>query len=208
MIMKTKSLISPFSGSAGKNRFYTDQFQESVAVLQKSADQCKQPLFKAAALLVTGYRQGRKLLLCGNGGSAADAQHLAAELVIRLSKKIDRPGLAAIALTTDTSALTAGANDLGFERVFARQVEALGQPGDVLLVISTSGNSPNLVQALHMAKNKKLKRIALLGGDGGRCKKLVQIPIIVPSSNTQRIQEVQILLGHILIELVETELFS
>jgi D-sedoheptulose 7-phosphate isomerase len=207
MVTKTKRLKSSLRHSADRDHFYRDQILESINVLQKAGDSCKQTLFKAADLLVRSYRRGGKLLICGNGGSAADAQHLAAELVIRLSKKIKRPGLPAIALTTDTSALTAAANDLGFAQVFARQIEALGQPEDVLLVISTSGNSPNLVQALHRAREKKMKRIGLLGAGGGKCLKWVDIPIVVPSANTQRVQEIQILLGHILIEMVETELF-
>jgi D-sedoheptulose 7-phosphate isomerase len=155
---------------------------------------------------VASFHNRGKLLICGNGGSAADAQHLAAELVIRLSKKIERAGLPAVALSTDSSALTAGANDLGFAQVFARQVEALGNPEDVLLVISTSGNSPNIVQALRMAGSKGMKRIALLGGGGGKCLNLADIAIVVPSSNVQRVQETQITLGHILFEIVETEL--
>lgn len=191
-----------------RDYFFKDQLQESISVFQKTGASCKKPLLKAANLLVASFRNRGKLLICGNGGSAADAQHLAAELVIRLSKKIVRPGLPALALSADTSALTAGGNDLGFDRIFARQVEALGHPEDILLIISTSGNSPNLIHALEMAIEKRIKRIALLGSGGGKCLDLVNIPILVPSSNTQRIQEAQILLGHMLVEIVETELFS
>ncbi len=190
------------------DRFYKNQIQELRAVLQKTASPCKRPLFQAVDIMVTSFRNRGKLLICGNGGSAADAQHLAAEFVIRLSKKIERPGLPAVALNTDSATLTAGANDLGFARVFARQVEALGHPEDVLLVISTSGNSANLVQALQTARDKKIRRIGLLGCEGGKCLDLVDIAIVVPSSNVQRVQETQIMLGHILIEMVETELYG
>jgi len=188
--------------------FYKDQVQELRTVLQKTAVICRRPLFQAARLMTASFHNRGKLLICGNGGSAADAQHLAAELVIRLSKKIERPGLPAVALNTDSSALTAGANDLGFAQAYARQVEALGHPEDILLVISTSGNSPNLVKALQMAVVKKMKRIALLGCGGGECLKLADVGIVVPSANVQRIQETQIMLGHILLEMVETELYG
>ncbi len=218
MAAKTKSLKMTSSSSSSSSssldlftsqeRNYKDQIQELRTVLHQTTSSCKQPLFQAANLLVASFRNRGKLLICGNGGSAADAQHLAAELVIRLSKKIERPGLPAVALNTDSSALTAGANDLGFTQVFARQIEALGHPEDVLLVISTSGNSPNLVQALQMARNKRIKRIALLGSGGGKCRDLVDIAVVVPSSNIQRVQETQIILGHILIEIVETELYG
>jgi phosphoheptose isomerase len=187
--------------------FYSNQIGELISVLQKSLGACQKPLMRAVNLLVASFRNRGKLLICGNGGSAADAQHLAAELVIRLSKKIVRPGLPAIALSADTSILSAGGNDLGFENIFARQVDALGHPEDVLLVLSTSGNSPNLINALQMAIDKRIKRIALLGNGGGKCLDLVTIPVVVPSTNTQRIQETQILLGHIMVEMVETELF-
>ena len=149
----------------------------------------------------------KKILICGNGGSAADAQHLAAEMVIRLSHDIERPGLPAISLATDSSILSAGGNDIGFDNIFARQVEALGHPEDILLAISTSGNSPNILNALEMAREKELKSVGLLGNRGGKCRELVNIPIIIPSSNTQRIQEAHITLGHIIIELIERELF-
>jgi D-sedoheptulose 7-phosphate isomerase len=207
---KTSKQSSKTQGSTGQwDHFYKEQIRELRDVLQNTlTGNCKQSLFLAVHTLAACFRNRGKLLICGNGGSAADAQHLAAELVIRLSKKIDRPGLPAIALTTDTSALTAGANDLGFEQVFARQIEALGQPQDMLLVISTSGNSPNLVRALQMAIDKKIRCMALLGNGGGRCLELVDIPILVPSADTQRIQEIQIFLGHMLIEMVETELFG
>ena len=148
------------------------------------------------------------MLLCGNGGSAADCQHIATELMIRLSHHIQRPALPAIALTTDTSNLTAGGNDIGWENVLARNVEGLGNEGDVLLAISTSGNSPNVVNAVEKANEKKMTVIALLGGAGGKLKNLVDLPIIIPSSNIQRIQEGHITVAHIICELVEMELYG
>ena len=146
-------------------------------------------------------RQEGKLLLCGNGGSAADAQHLATECMVRL--QVDRYPLPAIALTTDTSLLTAASNDWGFETVFARQVEGLGRAGDCLLVISTSGQSRNLIRAVEMAQQRGLRTLGLLGKDGGMLRHLVDIPLIVPSSSTQRIQEVHIAIGHIICEALE-----
>jgi D-sedoheptulose 7-phosphate isomerase len=127
-------------------------------------------------------------------------------MVIRLSHDIVRPGIPALALTTDTSILTAGGNDIGFDNVFARQIEALGNPEDVILAISTSGNSVNILKALEMAKEKNIKSIGLLGGSGGKSRDMVNIPIIIPSDNTQRIQETHITLGHIIIEIVERDL--
>jgi len=151
-------------------------------------------------------QQGGKLLWCGNGGSAADAQHLATECMVRL--ETEREPLPAIALTTDTSLLTAAGNDHGFETVFARQVAGLGRPGDVLLAISTSGNSPNVVRAVEEARRRGLHTLGLLGKDGGRLKALVHIALVVPSSNTQRIQEVHITVGHILCGALERRVLS
>ncbi len=141
-------------------------------------------------------QRGGKLLLCGNGGSAADAQHLAAECMVRLQE--ERCPLPAIALTTDTSLLTAAGNDYGFERVFARQVEGIGREGDVLLVISTSGNSRNVVLAVKEARRRDLRTLGLLGKSGGALREILDIALVVPSSSTQRIQEVHITIGHII----------
>jgi len=151
-------------------------------------------------------QQGGKLLICGNGGSAADAQHLATECMVRL--EAERAPLPAIALTTDTSLLTAAGNDYGFETIFARQVAGLGRPGDVLLAISTSGNSPNVVCAVEEAHRRGLRTLGLLGRDGGRLKDMVHIALVVPSSNTQRIQEVHITIGHILCGTLERRILS
>jgi D-sedoheptulose 7-phosphate isomerase len=151
-------------------------------------------------------QQGGKLLMCGNGGSAADAQHLATECMVRL--ETERAPLPAIALTTDTSLLTAAGNDYGFETIFARQVAGLGRPGDVLLVISTSGNSPNVVRAVEEAHRCGMHTLGLLGKDGGRLKQMVHMALVVPSSSTQRIQEVHITIGHILCGALERRILS
>lgn len=159
---------------------------------------------QASTQLVDAFNNNKKLLICGNGGSAADSQHIAAEMVGRFS--IDRRPLAAIALTTDTSALTCIANDYSYQDVFARQVDAIGQGGDVLLVISTSGNSVNLLKAVDVAKEKGILTIGLLGCDGGCIGKEVDLGIVVQSYATPRIQEAHIFIGHALCGLVELEM--
>jgi D-sedoheptulose 7-phosphate isomerase len=189
-------------------KFIIDSLNESSETKLKIKDQLLEPIIKAVDLLSACFNDGNKLLLCGNGGSAADCQHIATELMIRLSHHIQRPALPAIALTTDTSNLTAGGNDIGFENVFARNVDGLGNKGDVLLAISTSGNSPNVVKAVDMAHKKSMKVIGFLGGNGGKLKDTVDIPIIIPSSNVQRIQEGHITVAHIICELVEDKLFG
>ena len=170
-----------------RKQFIEDQLRDSAETKIQTIEACEESILRSVELILGSLRNRGKLMLCGNGGSAADAQHLATEMVIRLSHDIERPGIPALALTTDTSILTAGGNDIGFENVFARQVEALGNPEDILLAISTSGNSANILKALEMAKEKNIKSIGLLGGTGGKCKDRVTIPIIIPSSNTQRI---------------------
>jgi D-sedoheptulose 7-phosphate isomerase len=189
-------------------KFIIDSLNESADTKHKIKDQLIEELFQAVELLSDCYAGGNKLLLCGNGGSAADCQHIATELMIRLSHHIQRPALPAIALTTDTSNLTAGGNDIGFENVFARNVEGLGIKGDVLLAISTSGNSPNVVKAVDMAHKKGMKVIGFLGGSGGKLKDIVDLPIVIPSSNVQRIQEGHITVAHIICELVEDKLYG
>jgi len=159
-----------------------------------------------ARLCVKALRDGNKLLLAGNGGSAADAQHLAAELVSRFY--FDRPGLAAVALTTDTSALTAIGNDYGFERLFSRQVDALGRKGDVFIGLSTSGNSPNILKALDEARLKGLVTVGLTGQGGGRMAALCDHCLRMPSSETPRIQEGHIVVGHTVCALIEREMFT
>lgn len=162
---------------------------------------------RAAVLISDAFRAGGKLLLFGNGGSAADAQHIAGEFVNRFSLE-DRRALPAIALSTDGGVLTCIANDTGFEKVFARQVEALGARGDVCMAITTSGNSPNIVAAIEEARSRQIKVIGLLGRDGGQCAPLCDLSLIVSSNDTQRIQETHNLIGHIICELVELALFG
>jgi phosphoheptose isomerase len=157
---------------------------------------------EAARLITECLGRGGKLMVCGNGGSAADAQHFVAELVGRFILQ-ERKGLAALALTADTAFLTAWSNDVGYDQIFARQVEALGQPGDLLIGISTSGRSRNVVEAFKRAEELNIKRLALVGTDGGDMLALSDVALLVPAWNTQRIQEIQILALHLLCELVE-----
>ncbi|MDO8550930.1 MAG: SIS domain-containing protein [Ignavibacteria bacterium] len=191
-----------------KTKFIIDSLTESSETKLKILKECSDDILSASELIIDAFRNGNKLLLCGNGGSAADCQHIAAELVIRLSHKIKRPALPAISLTTDTSYLTAGGNDIGFENVFARGVEGLGNIGDALIAISTSGNSENIIKAVQMAKSKVMKTIGFLGGNGGKLKSLVDHSIIIPSSNVQRIQEGHITVAHIICEIIEEELYG
>jgi D-sedoheptulose 7-phosphate isomerase len=191
-----------------REKFITDSLRESAETKTKIAERCSADISKAIDLIIKALNQKKKILLCGNGGSAADAQHLATEFVIRLSPTIKRPGIPAIALTTDTSNLTAGANDLGYNEVFARSVEALGNEGDILIGISTSGNSASVNNAFAKGKQKKMVTIALLGKDGGKSKDIVDLAIVVPSNDTQRIQEGHITIGHIIFQEVEQEMFG
>ncbi len=156
---------------------------------------------KAANAIIASLESGGKLLVFGNGGSAADSQHIAAELVGRFRK--ERKALAAIALSTNSSSVTAIANDYGYDVVFARQVEALAKPGDVALGISTSGNSKNVIEGLRKAKGIGCRAIGLIGGDGGKMKKECEIAIVVSSKDTPRVQEAHIMIGHIICELIE-----
>lgn len=190
-----------------KEKIITETLKESAEVKLKTIESCKAEILVAVQSLVDAYKNGKKLLLCGNGGSAADCQHLAAEFVIRLTAQVNRPSLPAIALTTDTSNLSAGGNDLGWEFTYSRILEGLGNEGDVLIAISTSGNSPNIIRAVEQAKEKKIFVIGFLGGTGGKLKDFVDLPIVIPSEITARIQETHITIGHILCDLVEKELF-
>lgn len=180
---------------------------ESADLLKMVADQCVDHINDAAMAVVLTFKEGRKLLLCGNGGSAADCQHMATEFVSRLSKNFERPGLPAIALTTDTSFLTAFTNDCGYENVFARQVEVLGNPGDLLIGISTSGTSPNVIRALEVARKRNMRTIFLtstINPTEGKS----DIVIAVPAANTQYIQEAHLAIEHTICELVERTLFT
>lgn len=183
------------------------ELEQSAEVKRRTAAACAPSIAEAGQLLVETFRHGGRLLLCGNGGSAADCQHLAAEFVSALNHNFSRPALSAIALTTDTSFLTANANDFGFDHVFERQIEAHGRPGDTLLAISTSGGSKNVIRALERSRAQGLKSILLTGEKPGKAVELADISIQVPSSDTQRIQECHITIGHILCDLVERQLF-
>ena len=163
------------------------------------------PLIDCAECISKAFKNDRKLMLCGNGGSAADAQHIAAEFVNRFL--LDRHPLPAMALTTDTSIITSVANDYSYEEVFSKQIQALGVEGDILLAISTSGNSNNILSAITTAKKKGLYTVGLIGGDGGKMITLVDLPLVVESNHTPRIQETHILAGHLICELVEHILF-
>ena len=174
---------------------------ESISVKQEILARLLPQIEKAAGVTADCLKRGHKLLFCGNGGSAGDSQHLAAEFVGRYEK--ERRALAAIALTTDSSILTALGNDYGYERVFERQVEALGQKGDVLFAISTSGNSKNVLRAVKTAKELGLYTIAFSGGSGGELGPLADLAIVIPSKKTSRIQESHIMIGHILCECVD-----
>lgn len=180
---------------------------ESLEVKRLFFSEHADEVVRASALISECFAAGGKLLLCGNGGSAADAQHIAGEFVNRFHLE-DRRGLPAIALSTDGGVLTCIANDTGFDRVFARQIEALGARGDVCLLISTSGTSPNIVAAAEQSRAQGLKTIGLLGRDGGRVRSLCDAALVVPSHDTQRIQETHNLIGHIICELVEATLFA
>ncbi len=179
---------------------------ESLEVKSRFFAEQRDDVQRAADMIVSAIKAGGKLLVFGNGGSAADAQHVAGELVNRFL--LERKALPAIALTTDGGVLTCIANDTGFENIFSRQIEALGQKGDVCLAISTSGNSPNVIGACKQAHSQGLTVIGLLGRDGGPVVRLCDLALIVPSNDTQRIQETHNLVGHVLCELIETQLFS
>jgi D-sedoheptulose 7-phosphate isomerase len=188
--------------------YVVQEFQASVAVKQHILDDAlfMQQLVGMGHLLIGCYEAGHKLMVAGNGGSAADAQHIAAEFVSRFN--FDRPGLPALALTTDTSILTAVGNDYGYEQLFRRQVEANGVGGDVFLGISTSGNSPNILQALQAARLKGITTFGLTGKTGGKMRDLCDHCLCVPSEDTPRIQEAHILIGHTLCAMVELALFE
>jgi D-sedoheptulose 7-phosphate isomerase len=179
---------------------------DSAALAQRMSAEGAKAILTAAERITAAFQAGGKLLLCGNGGSAADCQRMAAELVSRLSGERERPGLSALALTTDTSFLTAYSNDHGFEGVFERQVEAHGRRGDVLIAISTSGNSQNVIRAVRRARAMGMMTIGLLG-EGGALTGLVDCPVVVPSRDAHRVQEVLLCVEHILCDLTESALF-
>jgi len=185
----------------------TAYLDDATALMGSLASSCLEDVLAAADLLVEAFIAGRALLICGNGGSAADAQHLATEFVSALTLDHPRPAMRAIALTTDTSALTAIANDYGADRMFARQIEAIGSAGDVLLCISTSGNSPNVLEAARAASAASIRVIALTGESGGLLAPLADVAIQVPSTVTAHIQECHLAIEQLLALLAERALY-
>lgn len=181
---------------------------ESAQLKLKVANLLSKQITTVASELSKSLMAGGKAIFCGNGGSAADSQHLATELVVRLTSKNNRQALPAISLTTNSSIITACANDYGFDQIFSRQIEALGQKGDILFAISTTGNSKNIIKAVCTAMDKGLVTVGFLGCDGGKLAGLVNHPLIIPSDDVQRIQESHIAIGHIIISIVENNLFS
>ena len=180
--------------------------RESAQVKEELVRTQVDKIYEVSQLILSALKKGNKVILFGDGGSAADSQHIAAELIGRF--RLERPPLKAVALTTNTSTLTALANDYGFEYTFARQIEGLGKEGDVAIAISTSGNSPNVIAATRKAEEMEINAIGFTGGDGGKLSKIADIAIVVPSLSTPRIQESHILIGHIICELVEAGLFK
>lgn len=182
-------------------RVISDHLREHAQVISQLEAEVGNGVATVAKLISDAISSGNTIFWCGNGGSASDSQHLAAEFVGRFRN--NRRPLAAIALSTDTSVITCIANDFGYEEIFSRQIEALGHAGDVLVAISTSGNSQNVIRAVNVANKNALKTIGLLGASGGELKNLVNYPILVPSNSTARIQESHILIGHMLCDLTE-----
>jgi len=182
------------------------ELEESASIKRMMAENMADTIVEAARVIINAYKADKKVLLIGNGGSAADAQHIAGELIGRL--KMKRGPMPALALTANTSVLTALANDYGYDKVFSRQIEALASAGDVLIAITTSGTSPNVVEAVKTAKSRGTITIALTGSSGGKLNNLADLTVMVPSDNTQRIQEAHITIGHIICHLVERELFG
>ena len=180
-----------------------NEFLSHLSALNLTIKTIENNLEEASLLVLETLKNGNKILLCGNGGSAADAQHIAAELIGRY--KSDRRGLPAISLTTDTSALTSIGNDYGYDRIFDRQVEALANKGDLIIGISTSGNSQNVINALKKAKELDCKTLGFSGRDGGNMNNICDINLIVPSNDTPRIQEIHILIGHIICQIIDNE---
>ena len=189
-------------------RDYARQHLISSATLQtRVAEECVESILGAAEIVADCFHRSGKVMICGNGGSAADAQHVAAEFVNRLNSDLDRPALPAIALTTDTSFITAYANDAGFDGIFERQILALGRPGDVLIAISTSGNSPNVIRAVLAARQQQVVSVGLLG-EGGQLTGLVNHAVTVPSRDTQHVQEALLGIEHTICAIVEQVLFG
>lgn len=191
------------------NELIEFNFTQSIETKQQAQSTMVAPIADAVKLIVAAFQSGNKMLICGNGGSAADAQHFAAEFTGRY--EMERTPLAAVALTTDTSALTAIGNDYGFDVVFSKQVEALGQAGDILYAISTSGNSGNVIKAIEVAKARGMHIIAMVGKDGGKIAQMLSgadVNLCVPANRTARIQEVHLLTLHTICDAVDTLMFK
>jgi len=181
-------------------------FEESIAIKEKFAKANVETIIEASKMIAEAFSEGKKLLLFGNGGSATDASHIAAEFVNRFKK--DRPGLPALALNTDAAVLTSIANDYDFSEIFARQIKSLSNEGDVVIAISTSGNSANVLKAMDVAKRRKLRTIVFTGSKGEKFASKAELAFVVPSDNTPRVQETHITLGHVLCQMVEEILFE
>jgi len=201
MLNENRSIMPAFPESEA---LWLQEMEEHRGAFEATARTLSAPFTETLHILEDSLRRRGKLLLFGNGGSAADAQHIAAELIIRY--KADRPAIAAISLTTDSSALTACGNDLGFDALFERQVEGLGRPGDVAIGLSTSGNSANVLRGLSKARSVGLRTVGLTGGTGGQMRSVCDALIVVPSSVTARIQEMHITIGHVLCKALEQRL--
>ncbi len=185
---------------------FAAMMEEGAALRRRLATEAAAALLGVVGACETAIRAGGRLFFCGNGGSAADAQHLATELLIRLRSSVERPSWSAVALTLDPTALTAGGNDYGFEQIFARPLSGLGRSGDVVFGITTSGKSPNVLRAFEMARAMGIVTVGMLGGDGGPARVLCDHVLLVPSTVTARIQEAHIALGHAVMELLEDRL--
>lgn len=181
---------------------------DAVSLRRTVIEDCARSISDLAARMAAVIGGGRKILVCGNGGSAADSSHLVTELVVRLTAARNRTALPALSLSSDAAVMTASANDFGFDQIFARQVEALGAAGDMLLMLSTSGKSTNLLRAAEIATKQKMVVCALLGADGGDLLELVEESVVIPSDSTQRIQEEHKFIIHALVELIESDLFG
>ncbi|MGJ4788519.1 MULTISPECIES: D-sedoheptulose 7-phosphate isomerase [Leptospira] len=184
------------------------QIQDSIETKKAVLDTLLPQIEEAGKIASEVLKKGNTILFCGNGGSSCDASHIAAELVVRYKSGNERRALPALSLSADSAVLTACSNDYGYEFVFSRQVEAFGKPGDLLVGLSTSGNSKNVIAALESAKKIGMKTISFLGGDGGKMKGMADLDLIIPRKETARIQESHILIGHILCSIVEYELFQ
>lgn len=190
------------------NEMIENQFLESVETKKKLLEENRDKILEMGLFLAETLERGNKILFCGNGGSSCDAAHIAAELVVRYKSGNDRRALPAMALGTDHAILTACSNDYGYEDIFSRQVEAYAREGDALVGITTSGNSPNVMKAVQVARSMNVNTLALLGGSGGKLKGICDHELIVPSSVTARIQESHILVGHLFCSIIEKELFN